>query len=57
MIGGPGIASTLPSTGPLNAVPLINDPAKAIQALMDFFESRQMLMRDDFLRLIRKSQK
>jgi hypothetical protein len=24
---------------------------------MDFFENRQMLMRDDFLRLIRKSQK
>jgi hypothetical protein len=36
---------------------LINDPAKAIQAIMDFFENRQMLMRDDFLRLIRKSQK
>jgi hypothetical protein len=57
MIVGPGIASTLPSTGPLEAVPLINDPAKAIQAIMDFFENRQMLMRDDFLRLIRKSQK
>jgi hypothetical protein len=40
----------------LNAVPLITDPGAAVQALIEFFESRQMLMREDFLRIVRKSQ-
>lgn len=57
VIMGPGIASSLPATGPLDAVPLISDPAAAVQALVEFFESRQMLMRDDFLRILKKSQK
>ncbi len=56
VIMGPGIASSLPATGPLEAVPLISDPRAAIQALVEFFESRQMLMRDDFLRILRQSQ-
>lgn len=55
-IMGPGIASTLPASGPLDAVPAIADPAAAMQALTEFFESRQMLMREDFLRILRKSQ-
>ena len=53
---GPGIASTLPATGPMQAVPQISKPEAAIQALVSFFEERQMLMRDDFLRILRKSQ-
>lgn len=56
VVMGPGIASTLPSNAPLGAVPPITDPAAAIQELIEFFESRQMLMRDDFLRILRKSQ-
>jgi hypothetical protein len=36
---------------------VISDPATAIQALTEFFESSQTLMRDDFLRLMKKSQK
>jgi PilZ domain len=56
MIMGPGIASTLPSCTPLAAAPTIGDPAAAVQALTEFFESRQMLMRDDFVRILRKSQ-
>ena len=56
MIMGPGIASTLPSSTPLAAAPTIGDPAAAVQALTEFFESRQMLMRDDFVRILRKSQ-
>ena len=56
VIMGPGIASSLPSNAPMEAVPLITDPAAAIRDLMDFFESRQMLMREDFLRILRKSQ-
>ena len=54
---GPGIASSIPSIGtPLEAVPAITNPQAAIQSLVEFFESRQMLMREDFLRLLRKSQ-
>jgi hypothetical protein len=56
MIMGPGIASSLPSSTPLDAMPTIANPAAAVQALTEFFESRQMLMRDDFLRIVRKSQ-
>lgn len=56
VIMGPGIASSLPSGKPLEAVPAIADPAAALQALTEFFENRQMLMRDDFLRVLRKSQ-
>lgn len=40
----PGIASSLPATGPLEAVPLISGPTAAIPALAEFFENRQMLM-------------
>jgi hypothetical protein len=56
VIMGPGIASSLPATEPLAAVPLISNPHAAVQALVEFFESRQMLMREDFLRILRKSQ-
>lgn len=56
MIMGPGIASSLPSSTPLDAMPTIANPAAAVQALKEFFESRQMLMRDDFVRIVRKSQ-
>jgi PilZ domain len=57
MIMGPGIASSLPATSPLDAVPLITNPQAAIQALTEFFESHQILMRDDFLKVLKKSQK
>ena len=53
---GPGMASSLPAGSPLDSVPLITDPKAALQALTEFFESRQMLMREDFLRILRKSQ-
>jgi hypothetical protein len=53
---GPGIASTLPSGKPLDAVPLVANPTAAVLALIEFFENRQMLMREDFLRMLRASQ-
>jgi hypothetical protein len=57
VIMGPGIASSLPSIStPLEAMPTITNPQAAIQDLVEFFESRQMLMREDFLRILRKSQ-
>ncbi|MGC1453552.1 MAG: PilZ domain-containing protein [Candidatus Sulfotelmatobacter sp.] len=56
VIMGPGMASSLPACSPLDSVPLIADPGAALEALTEFFESRQMLMREDFLRILRKSQ-
>jgi hypothetical protein len=57
VVMGPGIASSLPSIStPLEAVPTITNPQGAIQDLVEFFESRQMLTREDFLRILRKSQ-
>ncbi|MGO9086184.1 MAG: PilZ domain-containing protein [Candidatus Sulfotelmatobacter sp.] len=56
VIVGPGIASTLPATTPLGAVPQISDPQGAIRMLVEFFENRQMLTREDFLRVLRTSQ-
>jgi hypothetical protein len=56
VIVGPGLASSLPASGPLEALPIITDPASAVRSLVEFFESRQMLMREDFLRIVRQSQ-
>ena len=56
VIMGPGIASSLPAGAPLSALPTITNPQAALDALAEFFESRQMLMREDFLRILRKSQ-
>jgi len=56
VIMGPGIASSLPASEPLHDVPPITDPQAAIHALVEFFENRQMLMREDFLRILRSSQ-
>lgn len=54
-IVGPGIASSLPARGPLD-LPPISNPESALQALIDFFRDRQLLMREDFIRLLRQSQ-
>ena len=57
VVMGPGIASSLPTRGPMESVPLISDPGVALQALIDFFENKQTLMREDFLRVLHQSQK
>ena len=56
VIMGPGIASTIPAAASLKSLPAISNPGAALEALTEFFESRQMLMREDFLRILRKSQ-
>jgi hypothetical protein len=56
VIMGPGIASSLPAGGPLSALPTSTNPQAALDALTEFFESRQMLMREDFLRILQQSQ-
>ena len=49
VIMGPGLTASLrsPTCGPLDTVPPISDPAAAVQALVQFFETRHMLTRDD----------
>jgi hypothetical protein len=56
IIVGPGMASSLPARGPQEPLPPLTDPAAAMTALSEFFESRQMLMREDFVRIVRQSQ-
>jgi hypothetical protein len=54
-IMGPGIASTIQAHS-MGTLPTVNNPAAAVRAIVDFFESRQILMREDFVRLLRTSQ-
>ena len=54
-IMGPGIASTIQARS-LSTLPPVADPAAAIRTIVDFFESQQILMREDFVRLMRTSQ-
>jgi hypothetical protein len=56
IIMGPGIASSLPARGPLELRP-ITQPEAVVEALVEFFRDRQMLMRDDFVRIVRQSQR
>jgi len=56
VIMGPGFISTLPACGPMDAAIAIPDPAAAVRSLMAFFENRHMLMRDDFMKIVAKSQ-
>jgi hypothetical protein len=56
VIVGPGMPSSLPALGPLQNVPEIINPEAAVQALLDFFQTRQILMRDDFLRMLHTTQ-
>ena len=51
------VASSLPPSGALVALAPISDPSAAVQALTEFFENRQVLMRDEFLRILRNSQR
>jgi hypothetical protein len=40
----------------MEAVPAITHPEAAMRALIAFFEIHQILMRDDFVKLLKKSQ-
>jgi hypothetical protein len=53
---GAGSASSARAHGTSDPISLPADPAAAVRALIEFFESRQLLMRDEFLRILRKSQ-
>jgi len=55
VVMSPRVAASLPPGGASAAVPLIADSSAAVQALTEFFENRQTLMRDDFLRILGSS--
>ena len=57
VIMGPTIASPVTAAPGPASIPQIFNPAAAIQAVVQFFESRQLLMREEFLRILRNSQK
>jgi hypothetical protein len=57
MIMGPGTNAPHPTAGPMEDIPTVTNPEAAVHALMEFFEMHQVLMRDEFLKLMKKSQR
>lgn len=55
MIVGPGTASTPAAHGGME-LPSVTKPDVVVQALVEFFRDRRMLMRDDFVRIVRQAQ-
>jgi hypothetical protein len=49
-------SSSFSSALRFESVPLISNPTAAIQAIIEFFDKRQMLMRDEFLAILHRSQ-
>ncbi len=56
VIMGPGLASSVSGAASLDGLPVISDAQAAFQAIIDFFKERPLLVREDFLRLVRQSQ-
>jgi len=50
------VAPSAPAPVAAELAPMTADPASALRALVEYFENRQMLTREEFLRLLRKSQ-
>jgi hypothetical protein len=57
VIIGPGAKSPHPTTGPMEGIPRITNREAALRAVIECFEIHQVLMRDDFVKLLKKSQK
>jgi len=57
VIMGPGAKTSQPTAGPMEALPPVTNPEAAVRGLIDHFEIHQMLMREDFVRLLKLSQK
>jgi len=56
VILGPGAAAVASPASLREPVPVISNPAAAVQALIQVFEKRQMVLRDEFVRILRNSQ-
>jgi hypothetical protein len=52
---GSGAASS--TSGALQEIPAVSDPTAAMQALVDFFQSHQALLREEFVRIVNRKQK
>jgi hypothetical protein len=57
LIVGPGTPLQNTSVLPMEALPPVTNARAAMEAMVSFFESRQLLTREEFLRILRKSQK
>jgi hypothetical protein len=47
----------IPASGPIEGLPAITNPEAALRAMTEFFETGQVLMREEFVRLLKKTQK
>ena len=56
VILGGGAPTRTPTVSRAETMAPVKNPQVVVQALMDFFEDRQMLSREEFFRLLRKSQ-
>jgi hypothetical protein len=56
VILGGRVAVRAPSTTPAETLPGVANPAATLQAMSNFFEDRHMMGREEFLRILRKSQ-
>jgi len=56
VIMGSGARTPVPPAGRSEGMPAVADAQSALRALTDFFEGHQILMREDFLRIVRQSQ-
>lgn len=53
---GAGGASSATAGNSLLDIPAISDPGAAVQALLEFFGNRSALLREDFIRIVNRSQ-
>lgn len=53
---GSGNAASAAVGNLMGEIPVIADPGTAVQALLDFFGGRQTLLREEFVRIVKRSQ-
>lgn len=56
VILGSGIPSPAPKVSRADTLAPVKDPQAVVRAMMEFFEDRQILSREEFLRILRKGQ-
>jgi hypothetical protein len=56
VIVSPRVAPHSPSLVPVDALPAVPNPGAALQAILAFFENRHIMGREEFLKILRRSQ-
>jgi len=56
VILGQRVTARAPSNHPPDTSPAVGNPAAALQAMLNFFEDRHIMGREEFLKILRKSQ-